>query len=542
MNRSRYGPVLMAIVVFIGLTLVLAGLIVRMNQGVFTYALDDAYIHMAIAKNFAVHGVWGVTPYHFSSSSSSLLWTSLLAALYKLFGVGVWQPLALNLIAGALLLVGVDWILRREEVGGRLRLLALLAIVFFMSMPTLSLTGQEHILHTLISVLFLYLSASWLARSSPSVRSAWPGMALMLLAALLTAARYEGMFLVFSVGVIYLARRKWLPAALLGVASLLPITLYGLLSLSKGWYFFPNSVLLKGKTLDLTNFRAIVKSTLLFVQNLNQTSYLLILIIAAGIFLYLSFKKEDAALVDDQQRWRTIRYMGVAFILTTLLQTQFAVVGPMTLYRYDAYLVVSGVTLAALGLGALDIKWRQHGWAQSLAFTTLAVFILLPFLERGGHALLNTPLAARNIYEQQYQMGQFARMFYRGQGVAANDIGAINFYGDIRCFDLWGLATLEVAQARRNHAYNTDAIDRMTREQDVKIAIVYDAWFVKYGGLPEGWIKAGAWTQPENVLSGINTVSIYAVDPDEIDALIDHLQDYAPLLPSSVRQSGMYVK
>ena len=540
MSRSRSWPILTALSVFIGLSLMLVWLIIRINRGVFTYALDDAYIHMAIAKNFAVHGVWGVTPYHFSSSSSSLLWTSLLALLYKLFGVGVWQPLFLNLLAGALLLVGVDWILQREEVGASIRVLALLAILFFMSMPTLSLTGQEHILHTLISVLFLYLSADRLARDSG--RSTWPGAALLLLAALLTAARYEGMFLVFSVGLIYAARRKWLPAALLGVASLLPIAIYGLISLSKGWYFFPNSVLLKGKTLELNNFRAIVKSTLLFVQNLDQTSYLLILIIAASAFIYFSVTKRAATADGIAQRWRVIRYMSIAFILTTLLQTQFAVVGPMTLYRYDAYLVASGIVIAALGFSALDIKWRWQEWASSLTLLTVAVFVLLPFLERGGHALLNTPLAARNIYEQQYQMGQFARMFYRGQGVAANDIGAINFYGDIRGFDLWGLATLEVAQARRNHAYNTDAIDRMTRERDVKIAIVYDAWFTKYGGLPDGWIKAGEWTQPENVLSGINTVSIYAVYPDEIDALVSHLQDYAPHLPPAIKQTGMYVK
>jgi hypothetical protein len=43
-----------------------------MNGGSFTYALDDAYIHLAMAKNFPL-GVWGTTRYEFSSSSSSLL-------------------------------------------------------------------------------------------------------------------------------------------------------------------------------------------------------------------------------------------------------------------------------------------------------------------------------------------------------------------------------------------------------------------------------------------------------------------------------------
>ena len=37
-----------------------------------------------IAKNVAEHGVWGVTPYSFSPSSSSLLWPALLAGVFKI--------------------------------------------------------------------------------------------------------------------------------------------------------------------------------------------------------------------------------------------------------------------------------------------------------------------------------------------------------------------------------------------------------------------------------------------------------------------------
>src|SRR5688572_5305419 len=80
---------------------------IRKNEGHFVYALDDPYIHMAIARNFARHGVWGVTRYEFSSSTSSLLWTLLLAAAY-LVTSSAYVPLVFN-IACAIFLLAIAY-------------------------------------------------------------------------------------------------------------------------------------------------------------------------------------------------------------------------------------------------------------------------------------------------------------------------------------------------------------------------------------------------------------------------------------------------
>ena len=53
----------------------------RLNDGVFTYAQDDPYIHLSIARTLAMHGVWGLSPDEFAGASSSPLWTGLLAAI-----------------------------------------------------------------------------------------------------------------------------------------------------------------------------------------------------------------------------------------------------------------------------------------------------------------------------------------------------------------------------------------------------------------------------------------------------------------------------
>ena len=63
---------------------VIAGLLLLSlgrTEGHLVYALDDPYIHMAMARNVALHGVWGVTPDGFTSSSSSIAWTAVLSLL-----------------------------------------------------------------------------------------------------------------------------------------------------------------------------------------------------------------------------------------------------------------------------------------------------------------------------------------------------------------------------------------------------------------------------------------------------------------------------
>jgi len=108
---ARYWPVLAATIILWCTVLLLLILSVRQNQGHLVYALDDGYIHMAMAKNFAQDGVWGVTRYEFSSSSSSLLWTLLLSAIYLIFGTNESAPLVLNVIFATLLVISTHKLL-----------------------------------------------------------------------------------------------------------------------------------------------------------------------------------------------------------------------------------------------------------------------------------------------------------------------------------------------------------------------------------------------------------------------------------------------
>jgi len=89
---------LVSAAVFFGVCIIYFVIMTSKTEGNFTYLLDDAYIHLALAKNFALHGVWGMTPHEFSSSSSSPVFTFLISLLMRIFGNSALIPLVINLL------------------------------------------------------------------------------------------------------------------------------------------------------------------------------------------------------------------------------------------------------------------------------------------------------------------------------------------------------------------------------------------------------------------------------------------------------------
>lgn len=94
----KHWPLIIVIIFFLSVIYYYYEKATARTDGHLIYVLDDAYIHMAIAKNFAEHGVWGITKYGFTSSTSSPLWTFLLAASYFLFGIRENIPFIFNII------------------------------------------------------------------------------------------------------------------------------------------------------------------------------------------------------------------------------------------------------------------------------------------------------------------------------------------------------------------------------------------------------------------------------------------------------------
>ncbi|TMQ69829.1 MAG: hypothetical protein E6K81_14025, partial [Candidatus Eisenbacteria bacterium] len=446
--------------------------------GHLVYALDDPYIHMAIAKHMALHGVWGVTPFEFGSSTSSPLWTALLALAYRIVGVRDAVPLVLNLVLASACLPLIDARLR-ARVPGPARFVTLVAVVVLTPLPVIVFCGMEHPLHALATVGFAFAAMARLAapRGQPA-SGASPG--LLALAALLPLIRYEGLFVVLVVAALFAARGRPRDGAGLLLAAVIPVALYGGYAVGHGWFPIPNSVLVKGAPEGLAELLGRAPRNLMKSRALAG-----VMAVAGLLWLGAALRRRDP--------WR-----------------QFADVG--WFYRYDAYLMVLGLTAIAWRLfpgeaaeaGSASAAARARG----LVALRVGVVLLAAVLAwRRTVAFEQTPIASQNIYQQPYQMASFLARAYPGQAVAANDIGLVNYLADLHCCDLMGLATMPIARLRlvTRHRRAAD-VDRVVRESGARIAIAYESWFgnqyITEDRIPARWgAPVARWAIRDNVAS-----------------------------------------
>ncbi len=522
----RY-PVLVALVIYWLFTLGLLSASLAKTNGHFGYPLDDTYIHMAMARHLAQDGIWGISPSGFSSSSSSPLWTLLLAVVYRLLGAQAWIPLALCLLFGSATIVLAHWLLRDVTTPIR-QAVYLVLIVSFSTLPVLTLVGMEHVLQSLVTLALTYLAAAYLADGQPTARSLVP---LLLLEGLVTTIRYEGLFLVFSIALLCLIKRRLLAALSSVAAGVLVPVVYGIVSVLHGWYFIPNSVLLKGRAVDFS-LNGPAAFVLHLPSNLKSAPQILVLLIAC-LILYLGVAKRGTA--DSKER-----YLVTIFVMVSLLHLQFATVGWLS--RYEGYLMVTG-SVIVFGMvdsviSGMSAGARIAGMADQAAAVALVILLISPLVLKMGENLLGYPLAVKNVYEQQYQMGLFLQKYYSGKPIAINDVGAVDYLGDVHTLDLAGIGSMEVARATIDGSFGEDTIGRLSTRQGTEVAILYSRWYT--GQIPPDWTEVGQWTISDNVICADSVVTIYAPGARWLASVTSNLRAFSRYLPPTVEQSGSY--
>ena len=153
---------LVSAVVFFGICIIYFVIMTSKTEGNFTYLLDDAYIHLALAKNFALHGVWGMTPHAFSSSSSSPVFTFLIAMCIKVFGNSALIPLAINLVCAVGIIYFLEKYYSRFSNKTIFVVSAVLVTVFSAALHLQLFSGMEHLLQVFLVILNIYFLTDWL--------------------------------------------------------------------------------------------------------------------------------------------------------------------------------------------------------------------------------------------------------------------------------------------------------------------------------------------------------------------------------------------
>lgn len=481
----------------------------------YTYLLDDTYIHLAMAKNFALHHVWGVTSHEFSSSSSSPLYTFVLSLLISIFGNNDQLPLCVNIIFGA----GVVYFLNRYysyfiyQVNNVVY--ALLFTVFFAVLHLQLMSGMEHLFHVLLLVINVYC-LSKINRSKLNVLGFYASLMLMGL------VRFESMFYFAVLAFSFLLIKKWKIACLVLLAGCIPIAAFCYFNYQEDGYFFPNSVIVKGTKLNVNSslfiqLKDIVLDKLILNISFYKVGIVPLLMCAVFIFKDLKIKKFSDGVKDN--------FLLFVFSLLMICHSLFADLKGV--FRYEAYILV-GFCMALipkLKLFFEDFKTyiKNEKLICFLIFMNVVLLIYKSFI---AHLVLDN--GGKNIYEQQVQSAKFLHTYYNESKVVANDIGAITYYTDIHLLDIVGLGSAELIPFTKDQKVFDDKfenyIKNLTLKDRYELAVVYEDWFD--GQVPDTWKKVAVLTIDDKITVYGEEVSIYSINISNINQLKKNIKNF----------------
>lgn len=522
---ARLWPVILIVVLLAGAFAVLFWYSFNNNNGTAVFALDDPYIHLAMARNLAEHGVWGVTPDGFTATSSAPLYTLILAILFLITGPTAFWSWFLA-AAGGLAVAGlIGWRLAEWFPNRRIVIAGGLWAAVVAGVPESMFTGLEHMLHAVSMLVVAHLLSRYAGDQPTSRRhNAYLLLALFVAGGL----RYESLFAVpFVFGYLLWQGRRGL-AVQATVAAVIPAVVMGIVQLVNGEMILPNSILVKGVAGHGGGLGYLQR----FLLQIDSPYVSVLLILAAAGLLWAVINRQR--LRDDPR----VAATGL-FLTVVLFQALFAQIER----RYVPYLMALGIWAVIPWIGewtqAVRDRLRESnttsGWRKAAVWAVVLCLGVFPFADRIKE-LDRLPGLGHDIYLQQYQVARFFASEYAGQMVALNDIGTTAWAGENDILDLWGLANGDIARERFRNTYTPDDIHETARRAGVSAVAVYPHWFANIGGIPRDWPMVGILQLPPGVQ--VNAagpqVMFYAPSATEAQILSRRLKAFAVTLPEDV--------
>jgi hypothetical protein len=465
LNKLK-GPFQLPFMVFLGLCLLEVLAILYVNSGQFIYTLDDPYIHLRIAENIA-QGHYGINLSENSAPSSSILWPFLLAP-FAGFTVGEYVPLILNILAslGTVLMFAFisAQVMGNSWAAGWIATLLMLGT----SLVGLTFTGMEHTVQVFLAVVIV---AGLIVDSGKRSPPWW----LLLATMVGPLIRYEFLIVTAATILYFICRRYYKIAFWCTVVTLSLLGGFSWFLMSLGLEGLPNSVLVK----LLTHTDGGAWPVAIFKAQLNLLSRSGAVLVA-GILLLIPVIRNQGRPLPERLLggWAIIVTSGHLFTAPKVGQSIF-----LHFDRYDIYAVASLLAVLVYVYRAplqRLLQTQSPIWVGCQAMVLL-IFVSQPYLM----AIMFTPIASNNIYEQQYQMQKFIKNYYRAP-IAVNDLGLTTYGNSHYVLDLWGLGSLEALKARLGGGKSGAWMNRLAQSHDIQAAIIFDRWFPN---VPQNWIR-----------------------------------------------------
>ena len=433
-------------------------------------------------------------------------------ALTEALHLGALGPLLINAIAaGATVFV----VLQLLDTIGLLNFqhdklfssaIAALAIVVT-SAIALPMTGMEHSLH-------VWATIATFAGLVEASKGRAPSPVHFLALVLLPLIRFEGAAFAFAAIAALFAFGQRRLAILAAITILCSLGAYFWLMASRGLPLMPSSVMMKSAIVETayehSNPLRSVLRNLAFSAQSPEGQSLIMLGLAIGI---------GGWFIRADRKVLTVCAAVLAAIGAHLFFGAYN-----WFHRYEVYVIALSVcTLFYVGAQARPLLADSEWKVAKFVIVILALLASKPYIT----AAYVTPSAARNIYDQQYQMAIFAQQFYR-HPVAVNDLGLVAYKNPQFVLDLFGLGSEAVRVAKMTGQYGPKKMSALASEHHVELVMIYDGWFPK--GLPEDWKKV-ALLHTDQVTSASGDVAFYSTPLANAEELEKALNDFKSRLP-----------
>jgi len=511
------------------------------NEGHFAYTLDAPYTHLTLAEQIR-HGTYGLNAGEPAAPSSTILFPLLLVPL---LGLGQYGPALLCLLAT--LGSGLAVCALAETCGirlGRMHPAYLAAITVSLAIALniigVALTGLEHGLHTMLTILSLLGLVRFMQRG----RSDWWWLLTIVL---LPLVRFESMSAVLTDAFVLFVFNRRAYAILTLAAGFSLVVAFALFLHAQGLPYLPTSVTARSQVASsglgmqahhgivamLRSVATVLKKNLL---SFGATQILLLMVLAGwrlGPFLaglrdrVLGRMPDPAIPVDGHGAARFVTPAAAGFFIliasAQLLAGSLASAG-----RYEVYLF-------SLGACTLMVCYRQRvaAFVETMRLPGCIGVCLTALALFAGYAIRNIEdiPASHTVYAGSLQIRRFVVDDYR-RAFAVTRPGLVKFHDPYYMLDLSGLASAAVQNAlTRDPGGDTGWMDDLVRGRGIDLAILYTDTETRP---PAPWTPLAELRASNRSLATRGSIAtFYAVRPDDAARILACLHRFGHSLPGS---------